>query len=353
MNICIPKERRTFEFRVGMAPAGVQMLTQLGHTCYIERDAGLDAGFSDLDYLKAGGRIAYSAEEVFGRADLLLKVARPSLEEIGWLRQGVVVAGLLHISSALDDEIRSLAEKQISTLSYEQIQLSDGSYPVRQPLSQIGGRLSAQIGARLLQNNSGGKGIILGGIAGVPQGEVVVIGAGIVGTNAIRGFVGLGAHVTALDTDLGALQAIQEYFPAVATLVSNPFNVAFACKRADLVVGAVYTSGEHAPLVVTREMVRSMRSRSVIMDVSIDEGGCVETSHPTTHETSTFIEEGVIHYCVPNIPSVVARSSTVAFLNPAFDYILQVAGAGIDKAYEDNPALRKGVKMYRGELHKQ
>lgn len=352
MNICIPKERRFFEFRMGMTPAGVQMLCQQGHTCYIEHDAGLEAGFSNDAYLRAGGKIVYSAEEAFGRADLLLKIARPSVEEIAWLRSGVVIAGLLHISSAKDDEIRGLVDKGVSALALEQIQKPDGSFPVRQPLSQIGGRLSAQIGAQLLQNNVGGKGIILGGIAGVPQAEVVVIGAGTVGSFATRVLVGMGAHVTVLDTDIDAIQEIQDFNPGIATLASNPFNVAFACRRADLVIGAVYTVGDRAPVVVSREMVRAMRPRSVIMDISIDEGGCVETSHPTSHEASTFVEEGVVHYCVPNIPSIVARSSTVAFLNPAFHYILEIAASGIDHAVEKYPELHEGLRLSHGEPRK-
>lgn len=349
MNICIPKERRSYEFRVGLTPGGVQLLTQQGHVCYIEHDAGQEAGFSDQDYQKTGGKIVYSPQEVFGRADLLLKIARPTLEEIEWLNPRAVVAGLLHLSSAKNDEIQRLHEKEASTLAYEHIQLPDGSYPVRTPLSQIGGRLSAQIGARLLQNTSGGKGIILGGIPGIPQARVVVIGAGIVGTFATRGFVDFGAQVTVLDTDLNALQHLQEYSPGITTLLSNPVNIAYVLKHADLVIGAVYVSGDRPPVVVTREMIRSMRSRSVIMDISIDEGGCIETSRLTTHETPTFIEEGVIHYCVPNIPSIVARSATFAFLNTAFDYIFKIATVGLDQAIKEYPALQSGVRIFHGE----
>jgi len=334
---------------VGLTPGGVQLLTRQGHVCYIEHDAGLEAGFSDQDYLKIGGKIVYTAQEVFGRADLLLKIARPTLEEIEWLNPGAVIAGLLHLSSAKNDEIRGLHEKEASTLAYEQILLPDGTYPVRKPLSQIGGRLSAQIGARLLQNNSGGKGIILGGIPGIPQAKVVGIGAGIVGNFATRGFVDMGAHVIVLDTDLNALEHIQQYSPGISTLLSNPVNIAYACKHADLMIGAVYVSGDRPPVVVTREMVRSMRSRSVIMDISIDEGGCIETSRPTTHENSTFVEENVIHYCVPNIPSLVARSATCAFLNAAFDHIFKIAADGFDQAIQENPVLATGVRIFHGE----
>ena len=263
---------------------------------------------------------------------------------------GSVVAGLLHLASARHDKINLLLEKHITTVAYEQIQCPDGSMPVKRPLSQIGGRLSAQIGARLLQNDSGGNGILLGGISGVPPAEVVILGAGVVGTSATRAFLGTGAHVTVLDTSLDALQWAYESNPGLATLISNPVNIARACAWADVVVGAVYIPGERSPQVVTREMVRAMKPRSVIIDISIDEGGCVETSRPTTHQTPTYIEEGVIHYCVPNIPSAVARTSTFAFLNAALSFIFEITNKGIDEAIADNPALKCGVQIYREEL---
>lgn len=350
MNIGIPKERRSFEFRVGMTPAGVQMLTQAGHTCYVEHEAGLGAGFTDQDYEQAGARIAYSPHEVFGRGDIVLKVARPLHEELEWLRPGTTVAGLLHLSSARQDKIELMHEKQITAIAYEQIELPGGTAPVRRPLSQIGGRLAAQIGARLLQNNSGGKGVLLGGIAGVPPAEVAVIGAGVAGTYAAHAFSNMGAHVTMLDVDINALEAIHHTTPHIVTMLSNPVNVARVCSYADVVVGAVLVHGERPPIVITREMVRSMKPRSVVMDISIDEGGCVETSRPTTHEHSYYIEEGVIHYCVPNIPSVVARTATYAFVNAAFPYIQEIVEKGAGRAVEDNPALECGAVVVCGEL---
>jgi alanine dehydrogenase len=350
MNIGIPKEQRAFEYRVGLSPAGVQLLTQQGHTCYIEHDAGLGAGFSDQEYEQAGGKIAYSAHEVFGRADLLLKVARPLLEEIEWLRPETTVAGLLHLQSARNDKIEAMAQKRITALAYEQIRLADGSLPVLRPLSQIGGRLAAQIGARLLQNNSGGKGVLLGGVPGVPPAEVVVVGAGVVGRCATKSFVGMGAHVTVLDTDLLALQSILNAHPCTVTMISNPVNIARAVAYADVVVGAILIPGERPPIVVTREMVRSMKPRSVVMDISIDMGGCVETSRPTTHEHAYYLDEGVIHYCVPNIPSVVARTATHAFMNAAFPYILELAAKGTRTAIQDNPAIEQAVNICDGEI---
>jgi alanine dehydrogenase len=315
----------------------------------VEHEAGLGAGFSDQEYEQAGARIVYSSHEVFGRADLLLKVTRPLDEELEWLRPETTIAGLLHLNSAREDKIDLMLEKKIDCLAYEQIILPDGSYPIRRPLSMIGGRLVAQIASQLLQSDNGGKGVLLGGIAGVPPAEVVIIGAGLAGSCAAKSFINMGAHVTLIDTNQEALQEIIDQSISVATLISNPVNIARSVSYADVVVGAVLVPGEHAPIVVTREMVRSMKPRSIIMDISIDEGGCVETSHPTTHQHATFIEEGVVHYCVPNIPSVVARTSTYAFINAAFSYILEIANKGIDLAISSNPAIEAGIGTYKGE----
>ena len=350
MNIGIPKERRAFEYRVGLSPAGVEMLSKEGHACFVERDAGLGAGFSDLDYQQAGARIVYSARELFGRADLLLKVARPLIDEIEWLRPGTTIAGFLHLGSARQDKIALLAEKRITSIAYEQIRLEDGTVPVRRPLSQIGGTLAAQIGARLLQNNAGGKGILIGGAPGVQPAEVVILGAGISGSFAARAFCGMQAHVTVLDNDLNALQRIYNSCPGIVTMISNPINLARVCSYADVLVGAIWVPDAPTPKVISREMVRSMKSRTVLMDICIDEGGCVETSHPTNHEHSTLVEEGVIHYCVPNMSSVVARSSTYAFLTAAFPFIMQIANQGVKSAIQANPAIEHGVGTYQGEI---
>ncbi len=350
MNIGIPKERRTFEFRVGMTPTGVDMLTQAGHTCYVEHEAGLGAGFSDLEYEKAGARIVFSSEEAFGRADLLLKVARPLAEEIEWLRTGTTVAGLLHLASARQDKIDLLHKNKITAVSYEQIVMDDGTVPVRMPLSQICGRLIAQISARLLQNNSGGKGILLSGIASVPPAEVAIIGGGVVGFNGARAFLGMGAHVTVLDRELNALQRVHDALPSAVTMMATSRNIAKVCTFADIVVGAIYSAGERPDIIITRDMVRTIKPRSIIMDISIDEGGCVETSRPTTHEHSYYIEEGVIHYCVPNIPSVVARTSTYGFTNAALPFVMEIAEKGVEAAIRDNLAIERGVTVHQGEL---
>ncbi len=279
-----------------------------------------------------------------------MKVARPLAEEIEWLRTGTTIAGLLHLASARQDKIDLLQQTKTTTVSYEQITMDDGTVPVRKPLSQISGRLIAQISARLLQNNSGGKGILLSGIASVPPAEVAIIGAGIVGFNAARAFLGMGAHLTVLDRDLSALQRVHDALPAAVTMMATQRNIAKVCTFEDIIVGAIYSAGERPDIIITREMVRTMKPRSIIMDISIDEGGCVETSRPTTHEHSTYVEEGVIHYCVPNIPSVVARTSTYGFVNAAIPFVMEIAAKGIETAIHDNPAIERGVTVYQGEL---
>lgn len=351
MNIGIPKERRPFEYRVGMSPAGVEILTQLGHMVYVEHDAGVGAGFPDREFEKAGARLAYSADEVFGRADFLLKVARPMKEELDWIQPGCVLAGLLHLASAQQDKVDVLLKKEITSVSYEQIQMADGSLPVLRPFSQIGGMMAAQTAARLLQNNWGGRGVLIGGVPGVPPAEVVILGAGVVGRNATRGFLGLGAHVTVIDVNINALQRIADHFPGVATMMSTKRNIERATAYADVVVGAVLKPGERAPVLVSREMVRAMKQRAVVIDVSIDEGGCVETSRPTTHDRPTYVEEGILHYCVPNMPGVVARTATHAFVNAGIPFIVEIAGKGIAKAMQDNEAIEAAVVTHDGKLY--
>jgi alanine dehydrogenase len=350
MNIGIPKERRPFEFRVGLPPAGVEILIQHGHQVYVEHEAGLGAGFDDREFETAGARIVYSPEEVFVRADLMLKVARPLKEELGWLRPSTTLAGFLHLASAREDKTEVLLEKKITSIAYEQIQHPDGSLPVLRALSQIGGAMAAQIAARLLQNNWGGKGILMGGVPGVPPAEVVVLGAGTVGTYATQMFLGMGAHVTVIDQNLHALQVLWDRFPGIVTMISTRRNIERAAAFADVIVGAVLTPGQRAPILVTREMVRAMKPRSVVMDISIDQGGCIETSRPTTHDHPVFVEEGVLHYCVPNIPGAVARTATHAFVNAAMPYIVEIANAGSAQAIAQNPAIERAVNTHNGQL---
>jgi alanine dehydrogenase len=349
MDIGIPKEGRPHESRVGLSPAGVATLAQLGHRLFVETQAGDPANFSDADYEQAGATIAYSAAEVFGRADLLLKVARPMEDELELIRAGTMLAGFLHLSSARQDKVQILLEKQISAIAYEQIVAPDGSLPVLRPFSQIGGALAAQIGARLMQSNWGGKGILIGGVPGVPPAEVVVLGAGVVGTYSTQQFLGMGAHVTVIDNSMMALQRLWDRFPACITLLSTRRNIARSVAYADIVVGAVLIPGQRTPTIVTREMVQSMRPRSVIIDVSIDQGGCVETSRPSTHEYPVYTEEGILHYCVPNMPAAVARTATHAFVNAALPYIIEIAGGGMEAVLRD-PAIEPAVNTHKGAI---
>jgi alanine dehydrogenase len=347
MNVGIPKERRPFEYRVGLSPAGVEILVQKGHTVFVEHEAGAGAGFTDNQYEHVGARLVYSTEEAFGRADLLIKVARPLQEELEWLRPETILTGFLHLASARQDKVEVLLEKKITALAFEQIQAPDGTLPVLRAFSQIGGAMAAQIAARLLQNNWGGKGILIGGVPAVPPAEAVILGAGVVGTYATQTFLGMGAHVTVIDHNLVALQRLWDRFPAAVTLLSTRRNVERSVAYADVVVGAVLIPGQRAPIVVTREMVQGMRPRSVIMDLSIDGGGCVETSRPTTHEHPVYIEEGILHYCVPNMPAAVARTATHAFVNAAIPYISEIADHGVDAIFHDS-SLELAVNTHGG-----
>ena len=350
MYIGIPKESNPFDFRVGLSPAGVEILAQSGHQIFVEHNAGIGAGFNDEEYERAGARIAFSAEEVFGRADLLIKIARPSKKELEWLKAGAILAGFLHLATSSQDQINLLLEKRITALAYEQIADAAGGLPVLRPFSLMGGQMVAQIAARLLQNNWGGKGILLGGLPGVPPAEVVIIGGGVVGTSAIQALVGAGAHVTVIDQKLNTLEKIIDRFPTVVTMISTRRNIERTTAYADVLIGAVLVPGQRAPIVVTREMVRAMKPRSVIIDVSIDQGGCVETSRPTMHDNPTFVEEGVVHYCVPNITGVVARTASHVFVNAAILYILEVANNGIEAAMKQSSAIEAAINTHNGKL---
>ncbi|MDX9993177.1 MAG: alanine dehydrogenase [Anaerolineales bacterium] len=350
MNIGIPKERRPFEYRVGISPAGVEILVQQGHTVHLEHEAGLGSGFSDQEYERAGAGVVYSGHEVYGRSDLLLKVTRPVEEEIEWFNSGSILMGFLHLASARQGRVEGLIQKKITAIAYEQIQFPDGSLPVLHSLSQIGGLLAPQIAARFMQNNLGGKGILLGGVAGVPPAEIVIIGAGAAGTAAAQSFLGLGAHVTVLDKSMEPLQRIHERYPQLVTMISTRRNIERACNYADVVLGVVLVPGERAPIVISREMLKTMKPRSLLIDMSIDQGGCFESSRPTTHDHPTYVEEGILHYCVPNVSAVVARTSTHAFVNAAMPYIMKVAGSGVEAAVGQDPALELGLNLVEGEI---
>ncbi len=351
MDISIPRERRNSEYRVGLTPAGVRLLTRAGHTCYVEHDAGLGSGFHDYDYQDAGARIVYQTDEAYGRADLVLKVARPTVQEFEWMRPGQTVMGFLHLAAANPDKIHTLLEKNITAIGYETIQEEDGHLPVLQSISYVAGAMVPQVAATLLQNNYGGKGTLLGGAPSIPPAEVAIIGAGTVGIAAARTFLSMGATVYVLDNDFAKLRQLYEQCKGrCITMLAHEDNIAKVARFADVLVGAVLVPGDRAPIVVRREIVKTMRKRAILMDISIDQGGCIETSRPTTHTTPTFEEEGVIHYCVPNMTGVLGRTATNAIINVAWPFFKSIATLGLDKALEANPALARGLYTHKGEI---
>lgn len=351
MNIGIPKERRDMERRVGLTPYGVALLTHAGHTCYIEKEAGLGAGFTDYHYEKSGGRIVYSGEEIYGRADMVLKAVRPTKEELDWLREGQILTGFLHLAAARRETVQTLLEKKITAIAYETIEEEDGTLPVLRTMSEVAGRMAPQLAATFLQSNYGGRGVLISGVPGVPPARVAILGGGVLGTNAARTFLGMKADVFLLDRNLEKLRRIDREFDGrVTTMVGYPFNIARVARFAEVLIGAILTPGARAPIIVTREMVRSMKKGAVIMDFSIDQGGCVETSRLTTLRDPTFIEEGVVHFCVPNVPGAVPRTATHAFNNAVWPYLRHIAETGLEQALEEMPALARGVATKDGHV---
>jgi len=350
MDIGIPKQKRPFDYRVGLTPMGVKILTDLGHRCYVESSAGQGSGFSDERYRQAGAQIVYSTAEVYGRSQMILGVSRPLINEFELLQEGHILCGFLHLAVSHPAKLEILLKRRVAAIAYETIQTADGHLPVLTAVSQIAGRMVANVAAQFLQNNEGGHGILLGGVPGVPPARVMILGAGIVGMNAAKMFEAMGANLFILDTDVRKLQMLEDRGLRAQTMVAYDFNIAKVIRRADVVVGAVLIPGARTPIIITRQMVASMKPRSLIIDVSIDQGGCVETSRPTTYQSPTYIEEGVIHYCVPNMTGVVSRTTTHAFNNAAWPYILEIAQKGLAQALEEDPALYRGLNTYEGEI---
>ncbi|MFQ5594768.1 MAG: alanine dehydrogenase [Anaerolineae bacterium] len=351
MNFGVPREVRPLEYRVGFTPASVHALVSDGHQVFVERGAGLSAGFRDRDYQSVGGNIVYSPAEAYGRADVVVKVTRPTEAEYERFRTGQVLMAFLHMAVASPDLLLAFRERQLTAVGYETIQADDGALPVLLPTSEVAGRMAPVIAGQLLESVDGGRGILLSGIPGVPPAAVVILGAGVLGTNAARSFLGLGAEVTVLDKDLRALQALDRVMEGhVGTMLANPYNVAKAVAFADVLVGAVAVAGERAPVLVSRSMVQSMQPRAVIIDFAIDNGGCIETSRPTNHINPSYIEEGVVHYCVPNVPARVARTASYALANATLPYLLDIGREGMKLALESHPDLRRGVNVYKGRL---
>ncbi|HET6444222.1 MAG TPA: alanine dehydrogenase [candidate division Zixibacteria bacterium] len=351
MEFGVPKEVRDLEMRVGLTPAGVLALVQAGHAVYIERGAGQQAGFSDEHYRRAGAQVVYSAEEAYGRADVVAKVTRPTAGEQRLFRYGQTIFSFLHLSVSSPDLLEVLSEQNITAVAYETIQDENGVLPVLVPMSEIAGRLAPIVAGQLLMTTNGGRGTLLSGIPGVPPAAIVVIGGGVLGFNAARAFLGLGAQVTLLDRDVRKLQQLDDSFSGrVTTMISNEYNLQRAADFADVLVGCVLNPGQRAPVLISRKMVSRMRPGSVIIDFSIDQGGCVETSRPTTLRDQIYVEEGVIHSCVPNLTATVARTTSYAITNAALPYLLAVGEHGLLGSYKVMPSLLAGINLYQGEL---
>jgi len=351
MIVGIPKEIKNNENRVAITPAGVEALKLSGHDVYVEASAGLGSGFTDEDYKAAGAIMLDSAADVWGKADMVMKVKEPIPSEYGYFRKGLILFTYLHL--APERELtQALIDKEVVAIAYETIQLPDRSLPLLTPMSEVAGRMSVQIGAQFLEKPWGGKGILLGGVPGVLPGNVVIVGGGIVGTNAAKMALGLGANVTIIDKSEVRLRQLDDIFGGrVNTLMSNSYNIEQAVKKADLLVGAVLIPGAAAPKLVKEHMVKQMTPGSVIVDVAIDQGGSIETiDRVTTHSEPTYEKHGVIHYAVANMPGAVARTSTLALTNVTLDYALQLANKGWKQAITDNAALAKGVNVVNGKV---
>ena len=350
MRIGVPKEIKTHEYRVGLTTASVRELVHHGHQVIVETAAGDGIGFGDDAYRAAGATIAGSAAEVFAAADLVIKVKEPQPAEYGLLRPEQVLFTYLHLAPD-PGQTRALIESGCIAIAYETVTDARGGLPLLAPMSEVAGRMSIQVGAHYLEKEQGGAGVLLGGVPGVPPGNVVILGGGVAGTNAARMAVGLGARVTVIDRSLPRLTELDGIFgPRLRSLFATLDAVESAVLDADLVVGAVLVPGAAAPRLVTRDMIRRMRRGSVMVDISIDQGGCFETSRPTTHANPTYVEEGVVHYCVTNMPGAVARTSAHALNNATLPFILQLADKGWRQALTDNAHLRAGLNVHSGRV---
>lgn len=350
MKIGLPKEIKDNEYRVGLTPAGVHALTAAGHTVYVQKSAGEGSGFSDEQYVKAGGNLLDTADEVWETGDMIVKVKEPVAPEYPRMRENQLLFTYLHLAPELE-LTKQMLDRNVTGVAYETITDSNGRLPLLTPMSEVAGRMSVQVGATFLEKMNGGRGILLGGVPGVPAANVVIIGGGIVGTEAAKMAVGLGAKVTIIDRNLDRLRQLDDIFLSkVQTLASSPYAIEEAISHADLVIGAVLVVGAAAPKLVTREMLKLIPQGAVLVDVAVDQGGCFETTHATTHSNPTFYEEGVLHYCVANMPGAVPRTSTFALTNATLPYALDLANKGFEKAIKDDRGLQEGVNTYAGKL---
>jgi alanine dehydrogenase len=350
MKIGVPKEIKTNENRVALVPAGAEALTAAGHTVYLEQGAGEGSGFSDEMYTDVGAKIVPDAASAWGQAEMVMKVKEPIEREWQFLRKDLTVFTYFHF--AADEQLtRAHLDSGATCIAYEPVELPSRELPLLTPMSEVAGRMAVQQGAKYLEKLYGGRGVLLGGVPGVPPGKVVILGGGIVGINAAKMAAGLGAKVTVMDVSLERMRYLSDVMPAnVQMIYSNRHNILEQIATADLVVGGVLIPGAKAPKLVRREDLRQMRPGAVIVDVAVDQGGCFETIHPTTHENPTYVVEGVIHYGVANMPGGVPRTSTLALTNATLPYALQLASKGWQKALRENPALLKGLNMTGGQV---
>ncbi|AIC93661.1 MULTISPECIES: alanine dehydrogenase [Shouchella] len=350
MIIGIPREIKNNENRVAMTPAGVVALTKAGHQLIVEHNAGVGSSFEDTDYVAAGATILTEAKEVWAQSDMIMKVKEPLSSEYGYFREGLILFTYLHLAAEAE-LAQALVDSGVIAIAYETVEVNR-TLPLLTPMSEVAGRMASQIGAQFLEKLKGGKGILLSGVPGVKRGKVTVIGGGVVGTNAAKIAVGLGADVTLIDLSADRLRQIDDQFGNdIQTLMSNPLNIAEAVKDSDLVIGAVLIPGAKAPKLVTEEMIKSMSPGSVVVDVAIDQGGIIETVDKiTTHDNPTYTKHGVVHYAVANMPGAVPRTSTLGLTNVTIPYAMQIANKGVQQALADNPALALGLNVANGNV---
>jgi alanine dehydrogenase len=350
MKIGLPKEIKDNEYRVGLTPAGVHALVGAGHELFVQKSAGEGSGFADEDYVKAGAKILDTADDVWQTGDMIVKVKEPIAPEYPRMRENQLLFTYLHLAPEFE-LTKQMMERKVTGVAYETIVDRQGRLPLLTPMSEVAGRMSVQVGATYLEKMNGGRGILLGGVPGVPAANVVIIGGGVVGTEAAKMAVGLGAKVTIIDRNLDRLRQLDDIFLSkVQTLASSPYAIQEAISHADLVIGAVLVVGAAAPKLVTREMLRLVPNGAVLVDVAVDQGGCFETTHATTHSNPTYYEEGVLHYCVANMPGAVPRTSTFALTNATLPYALELANKGFETAIRDDKGLAEGVNTYAGKL---
>lgn len=355
LAVGVPGERENDERRVALAPPAVSLLVANGHEVRIEADAGAAAQFSDAAYAEAGAEVVKGSSAVYANSDVITKVFPPRDEELAMMQKGQVLLSALHLGGITPAYLERLIELRVTAIGFEFITDADGTLPIVRMMHEISGSVAVQMAARLLESTTGGRGVMLGGISGIPPSTVVILGAGVVGEWAARTALGFGAHVVVLDSDLPALRSLEHYLGRrVTTAMATSHYIERAVKSADVVIGAMLAKGKRSPVLVTEEMVASMRPGSVIVDVVIDQGGCVATSRPTTPSEPTYIQDGVIHYCVPNIPTVVARTATYALSNVLTPYVMDIGEAGsINDALWKNTCLRSGTYVYRRHLTKE